>query len=298
MSFITTARASVLIPNFPSADNSVMADLISAACDFAEKFCQRTFTLTTYDEVQDGLGSELLFVDNFPVVSITRIATTPVPVLQVLNTNTTNSRATVRLAGDTSSPPVPQYLYLTTVLNGVTTNRTITLSTTLTLSALATAINAYSADGWSAAALGNAADWATADLRPPQGGYDCVRSGAVYLQMHGWPIGDFDFNPNTGEIVSPFGFFRGYRNYRIIYQAGWALDGSGNLSLTPIAQAVAELAAAMYNSRGLNSNLVSESLGSASYTQLAEKTFRSLSPLAAQAFYAYKSYRAPKFKVF
>jgi hypothetical protein len=294
MALITVARATELIPNFNAADNSVMTDIVQAASDLIEKWCNRTFASTTYDELYDGQGTFNLLLDNYPVISIDRVMFSPTQVLLIRNTDTGVSRASFRLDGDASSPPVPNTLTLTSVKNGVVTTNTITIegnNSILTYGDLATAINAFSADGWTAQALGIYGTWAVADVRPPQGGFECHWQGASYLYQHMWGVPAFNQNPEIGELVSPIGFDRGYQNYRVIYTAGFATVP------TPVQQACAELAVAVYHNRDQNNNLQSENLGGYSYAAIAEKSFNNLSIASRYALYQYKNIRIPKFRI-
>jgi len=160
------------------------------------------------------------------------------------------------------------------------------------LSDLATAINTYAGSyGWQATALGRFSTWPIADLRPPQGALEARWSGYAFLQMFALNFFQFDFNAEIGEVVSALGFDCGYRNYRVIYQAGF--------STIPYAiqQCVAALAVSVFNSMGVNSNLQSESLGGYSYTTIAEKNFHNLDMITRYGLALYRSHRIGKFKV-
>lgn len=290
---ITLSRATELVPNFPSADNAVMQDIVSACSDLIKRYCNRDFVLTTYDELYDGPGHINLLLDQYPIVSITRIAFAPTQMLMIRNSDTDCSRAMFRLDGTSDQPSKPNALYLTTMKNGIETTRTIQIDgngAMLTYGNLADAINGYSADGWVALALGIYGTWALADLRPPQGGMECRWQGASYLVQHFWNLPAYNFNQSTGEIVAPQGFQRGYQNYRVVYQAGYATVP------TPVQQACAELASAVYLQRNTNPNLQSETLGEYSYTNAVEKTFNSLSIASRYALSLYKNTRLAKFK--
>lgn len=291
MALIHLDRATELLPNFDTADNGTMQDIVNAASDTIERYCNRVFAATAYDELIDGTGDCNIFVNNFPIIQIDRIAWNTANVIQVRNTDTGVSRASFRMTADSSTPPKPGTLVLVSVKNGTTTTRTINLTTTATMADLATAINAYSADGWAASALGVYSTWSVADLYPLQGARECRWYGAAYLELHAWSLPQFDFRPESGEIVSPFGFGRGYRNIRVLYTGGFATIPE------PIQQACAALACAVFNSRNVNANLQSENLGGYSYSRLAEQTFHNLDLVSRYGLALYKSYRVPKFRI-
>lgn len=283
MALITLQRASELIPSFNSGDNAVLMDIIAASSDLIEKYCNRTFAVQSYDEVYDGNGSREmnLLLNQFPVVSVSRIALFLQNVLMIQSTDTARSMATVRL--DATN------LYLQWETNGVAGSATLVLASYPTLNDLAAGISAVS--GWSSSALGSVLGaYPTSFLRPPQGGFDVRWSGCCYLKMHTFNLSQFEQNPAIGELVLPTPF-PGYQTVRVIYSAGFATIPEA------IQQACAELAAMVYQGRSQNPNLTSESLGGYSYTRIAEASFSNLSPAATAALSQYKNYRVPKWRV-
>lgn len=291
MALITLARAQEQIPNFNTADNAILTDMLNACSEVIERYCNRTFAATAYDELYDGQGYPNLFLNNYPIIQVDRVAYNPVNVLQVRNTDQAASRASFRMDADSSTPPRPNNLYLVSVKNGVTTTRTIALSGTVTLNDLATAINGYSADGWAAQALGVYGTWPVADLWPYQGGKECRWFGNAYLNLHSWNLPELTYRAETGELVSAMGFGRGYQNFRVLYTAGYSTIPN------PIQQACADLAASVYNQRGQNPALQGENLGSYSYTQQAEKSFRQLDFASRYGLELFKNRRVAKFRL-
>jgi hypothetical protein len=309
MALIALARATELVPNFPSSDNGVLQDCIDAASDVIERWCNRTFAVTTYDELYDGTGSMNLLLNNYPITQVLRVSFDPINVLQIHMTDITSSRASWRLDGDTNTPPNPNNLYLVSLKNGIETDITIgpltsttptitingtptTISQMLTYNDLANVINTYGGTyGWSAQALGIYTTWPVAELRPPQGAFESKWFGVSYAKLHSWNLMDFEQNPDIGEIVSPMGFAFGYRNYRIVYQAGYATIPN------PVQQACAALAVSVYNSRAVNANLANENLGGYSYSNIAEKNFHSLDIVSRFSLPLYKNHRIAKFKI-
>lgn len=282
MTIIATDQATDYVPNFDSADIGVMSAIVNGVSSFVEKYCNRTFGVTSYDELYHGTGDVNLLLNAYPVVAIDRVLYNPINVFQIRMTDQAASRATFALSATA--------LTLTKVSGGVTTTRTLTLATYATLADLQTAVNVYSADGWAALALGVYATFPVADFKGPQNG-DCRWQGAGYLKLHAYPLPSFEINPAIGEIVSPFGFQRGYNNFRVVYTAGFA-------SIPPeIQQATAELAALTYKGRGINNNLQSETLGQYSYTVAAERSLKNLSATAMLALNQYKNNRIVRFRV-
>jgi hypothetical protein len=309
MALITRSRATELIANFPSSDNSIMDDCIDAASDVITRYCNHNFTLQTYDELLDGTGASNLLLNYYPVTQLLRVSFNRIQVLGIRNTDQGVARASYRLDGDTSAPPAPKNLYLVSLKNGVETDITIgpltssspsvtingtptSITQLLTLNDLAGCINTYGAAyGWTAQALGIYTGFPIADLRPPQGAFDCRWQGLAYLELHSWNMAQYEQNPAIGEIVSPMGFPLGYKNFRVVYEAGYATVPYS------VQQATAALAVSVYESRGINANTTNENLGGYSYGNIAEKNFHSLDIVSRYGLSLYRNYRIAKFKV-
>ncbi len=282
MALITPHQATERVPNFPAADLALMGRIVDACSALIEKYCNRTFAVTSYDELLDGTGHPNLILNNYPVQQIDRVMFQNTQVVSIGNMGASVSRASFRL--DATN------LYLTSVASGTTTSRRIARSSVPTFGQLAAAVSAYSADGWNATALGMYSSWSTADLYAPQGGFEVRWIGWGYLWHHAFGVPASMQNPAIGEIVSNFGFQRGYQNYRCVYTAGFPEIPD------EIQQACAELAAAVYLNTEVNPNLQSENLGGYSYTNIAEKSFGNLSIASRYALDLYRVRRIVKYK--
>lgn len=281
MALITLTRAKEFIPNFPDDDDTVLTSILNASSELIEKWCNRTFASETYDQLYDGTGYRHLLLEVYPILSISRIATSPTEVIRISNAGSGVSRATVRV---TSTGVV-----LTSVASAVTTTTTLTFATYTTLSALATAVSAVS--GWTATATDPYSTWASADLRAVQGAFNAASSRQVGLIVHTDELSEYSLREDIGEVYNPYGFSRGYKNWRVVYTAGFTAVPE------PIQQACAELAAATYNARNVNPNLQSESLGQYSYTVAAQKGFEQLSVTARRALELYRVRRVPQWEI-
>ncbi len=315
MALITLARASELLPNFPT-DNTVMSDLINASSDVIEKYCNRNFSVQTFDEILDGTGDFNILVSNPPIVQIVRVAYAPIMMLGLMNNDQQASSARWQIDGDTYSniglplQSSPNNLTLVKEKNGQTTTIVIgpltsssptvtinggsptSISQMFQLSDLAGAINTYAGSyGFQATALGIYGTWPVAQIRPPVGPYETRWFGTSYLKMHLWNLPQYQVNPFVGEIVAPGSFDFGYQNYRVIYQGGWA-----NVPYA-VQQACGALAVSVYQFRGQNANLSNESLGGYSYGNIAEKTFHSMDLASRYGLALYKCHRIAGFKV-
>src|SRR4051812_49352201 len=95
---ITRARAKQAIPDVPSADDTLIDVLVTAASEAIHTYCRRIFPVTNWDEITSGRCDGKLALRQFPIVTITRIAAASRAALLISNVNaTTNQRATARL---------------------------------------------------------------------------------------------------------------------------------------------------------------------------------------------------------
>lgn len=262
----------------PSSDDTLLGYMISAASEAIVLYCNRTFTATDYDEVFDGTGYRTHLVYQFPLISVSRIATGVTAVMTVQNTATAASRATVRVTSTGLS--------LYSVASGSATTTAITFASATTLTALASAVSLVS--GWTASVQGDYGTWASADLKAQQGAMNAKQ--AASLVIHTQDIQEFSVYAEEGEIDNPFGFTKGFQNWRIAYRAGFESIPEA------IKQAAKEVVKATYSSRKLDPNLTSESLGVWSWTKAATQGVDNLSLTSKAALNYYRVIRVGKFK--
>lgn len=298
MTYITLARCKeAMQSSYNGAQDTQLTDCLSACCDFLDKYTNRSsggFAVQTYDELYNGSGDHILFVNNAPIVSISKVATTQLPAVLIHNTDSDmGTRATVQVNTDAAST---NYSYtstgitLTYVKNAVTTTNTFTWVAYPTVNDLVTAING-AGNNWTATVQGGFGTWATSDIRGTMGAFG-ARITSTYLWIHWQELPWYRVQELTGEIYSPMGFARGWGNWRIVYQAGYATFPND------LAQALAELTAATFYARNVNANTQNESLaGGYSYSQVAEKTFDGLSLVAKKTFMAYKRRPVPHWSI-
>lgn len=298
MSYITLARAKeAMQSSYNGAQDTQLQDVLNGCCDFLDKWTNRSsggFNVQTYDELYNGTGDHLLFLNNTPLVSITKVATTELPALLIHNTDSDmGARASVVVntsAASTNFNYTSTGITLTYVKNAVTTTNTLTWVSYPTITQLCNAINAVG-NNWTATVQGGFGSWSSSDLRGTMGAFG-ARVTTTYLWIHWQDLPWYRVNEFTGEIYSPMGFARGWGNWRVIYQAGFATFPND------LAQALAELTAATFYARNVNANTQNESLaGGYSYSQVAEKTFDGLSVVAKKTLQAYKRRPVPHYSI-
>ena len=96
---ITRARAIYNLNNrsTTAAEDTTLDALIAAVSAAIERFCGRNFVSTQYDGVYDGCSDRQLMLEQFPIVSVERVAYDPALVLLVQNSSASNQRATVQV---------------------------------------------------------------------------------------------------------------------------------------------------------------------------------------------------------
>jgi hypothetical protein len=192
---------------------------------WVKKYCNRDFVVTSYKERYDGDGTNQLVLRQYPVTQITRLSLWPTDVIRICNTGTTTN-ATVSCFATK----------VTLTKDGVDTD--LLFSAYTTFGSLVTAVNALSANGWSAAVVSPSFNnFLTTELIERMGLY-CLESNWVYLQMP-YQRGEIDFDIDSDRgIVHLFrasmardydgtsrrdftGFPYGTRNIFIDYKAGY-----------------------------------------------------------------------------
>lgn len=262
-----------------SSDDALLQTLVTGASSYIERYCNRTFLQTTYDQLYDGTGYRTLLLDAYPIISISRVATSPANVLTIRNDTASVSRATVAV---TSTG-----ITLASVSSAVTTTTTLAFATYTTLATLASAINAVS--GWTATVASDYTTWASADLRAIQGVLSAKNNDA-YLVLHTSEVsGVLTVNEALGEIENRTRFVKGVKNWRVVYSAGFTQVPSD------IKAACMEIVKAMYMNRRLNPNLTAESLGVWSYTRSINQL--ALSEITQQTLSLYRNYRVPRYRL-
>ena len=246
-----------------SDDDRLLTELLDAATNRIEEFCQRTFVSANYKQFVSGSGSGTLSLPNFPITSIRRLAWNRENALTVDATTSTDLRATVEVQD-----------------NGIVLKRwdsvgtqiqaTLTFSNYLTTSLMATQITATT--GWTATADSTV----LCDELMRQGGQDALSASA---QMYYLKATDADYrvDEDTGrvDLISaqsesqwyPFdpnttSFPRGSHNIFVDYTAGYAQD-SVPMALQEISW---ELVSSAYHGGKHDPTVASESLDGYSYS--------------------------------
>jgi hypothetical protein len=211
---ITRARALYNLNNLSTtaAENTTLDALIAAVSAAIERWCGRSFVSAQYDELYDGCSDADLMLEQFPILSVDRVAYGPMAVLRVQNTSASVQRAKVQV---TSTG-----LTLTRVAAGVNATDTLTFAGNITLAALAAAVNALG-NGWSASLTADEfANDASADLRALQGAF-AAKDAPAGLKIHLFELTDYDIDSARGLLRRARRWLGGRQHWRVIYTAGY-----------------------------------------------------------------------------
>ena len=186
-------------------------ELINLICNAANGFCndhtRRQLRSAAHSEQHNG-GRQFIWVDNFPIIAISRLATGRLDVMRI-NNSTDPATATVSVSSTA----------LTLVLNGVSTS--LLFTTYPTLSTLEAAVNGLGSN-WSAEII-NVSEYggiASTELVPIFG-RSCWGTQFAYVSTPNQYLDEFEVHPELGEIYRRAHFPVGYRNIFVDYTAGY-----------------------------------------------------------------------------
>lgn len=246
-----------------SDDDRMLTELLDAATNRIEEFCQRTFVSATYKQFISGSGSGTLSLPNFPVTAIRRLGWERKNAISIDASTATDLRATVEVQND-------KIVLKRWDSVGAETETSIAFADYLTTALMATQITTIT--GWTATA--DATILCDELLR--QGGQDALSSSAqtYYLKP---TDADYRVDEDSGRIdlISaqseaqwfPFdpnaiSFPRGSHNIFVDYTAGYAQE-SVPMALQEIAF---ELVSSSYHGGKHDPTVASESLDGYSYS--------------------------------
>ena len=229
-----------------SDDDRLLIELLDAATNRIEEFCQRTFVSATYKQFISGSGSGTLSLPNFPITSIRRLGWERKNALSVDASTSTDLRATVEVQNN-------QIVLKRWDSVGAETETSIAFADYLTTALMAAQITATT--GWTA----TADETVMCDELMRQGGQDYrvdEDSGRINLLSAQSESQWFPFDPNA------ISFPRGSHNIFVDYTAGYA-QASVPMALQEICF---ELVSSAFSGGKHDPTVASESLDGYSYS--------------------------------
>ena len=273
-----------------SSQDTIISAMIPFVSGQIERYLRRTLTATTYKSWYDGLGAQVLRLNQYPITAVYQVCVGSNSVATVQNDSASVSQASVSFDGT-------NLVLIETSTAGVDTITEIPVATYKTLATLETAIESHS--GWSLT-LGsteystmptsilrplysqNAGNSSTASLVMPD---KTVSTKIVHEDMieiinsdifPTWDIFPMDRQPNRMSAVQPgitpptfsYGFPPGSKNIFVWFKAGYTLPTDSVTGDLPdgLSLIVHQCLSDAISSIKLNSNLQSESIGDYSYS--------------------------------
>lgn len=200
-----SSAAESITSDIDVGDDTGLVSTVLTHCDkFVKSYCNREFESGSYTEIHDG-GKSHIFVKEFPIISISRIAYGVDAAFSVNNTNET-SYATVSCDGSS----------FITNLNGSTNE--LSLSTYQTIGDLVTAINNLG-NGWVATLNADSySDYLSSEILEFYG-KSCLYTDSADVNIAEGSLEDFKINKNSGIITGYFPY--GFQNIYISYTGGY-----------------------------------------------------------------------------
>jgi hypothetical protein len=237
-------------------DETLLTALINRATSTIEKFCDRTFTSTTYRQFYDGTSDYDISTDEYPIISVQMLSVGRIDAIAIKNTSSDAYNAYVQV--DSTD--------MNLVVSGGTNagTETLTLADYATLTLLNAAIAAL-AKGWSASLQASIyANWSPTELCPIDGAA-CLTNSSIgqsniaYLQIPNTPEYNYRLQKDPGILTRSIKFTQGSQNVMIKYTAGYAT--------TPAAleQICIDLALSWYYARKRDKSMLKEKIGDYSY---------------------------------
>lgn len=73
MSLLTTVNRAKQTTCFVDVGTTYLTNILTAASNIVENYCDRIFTSATYTEVRSGVGVDWLYLDNAPITALTSV---------------------------------------------------------------------------------------------------------------------------------------------------------------------------------------------------------------------------------
>lgn len=175
-----------------------------------QKYCSRTFESTTYTlEKYSGSGGKYLYLKNYPVIALYRIAVGTEDAIRIKNTAT----------GTTASVSVTSTGIV--LEKDGTADSTVLFATYTTMATVVSAINALG-NSWVAVVADSSYNTFASSSLLKVFGQSCIDSNEVYLKMPDEALDDFEVNENNGMVYCGSGFPSGFNNIYVTYTAGYS----------------------------------------------------------------------------
>ncbi len=257
-----------------STDNdSEITRLINAVTYRIETYCSRRFKTRSY--TLERYTCKDIYVDNWPIISVERVAVGTKNSLTITNTDSGAYSATCSITR--SADPLPANTHIKLSVNGGSNggDTSIAFADYATLTLLAAQINDQ--DNWTATVVADMGIWASDELIQI-GSSECLnqeiglevpdrreddylldeQSGLISLNSY-----QQYYYPHHGSYDLDIGYTGGHKHRSIVY-----VDYTGGFATIPadLEQIAIEIVGTVFKKRKLNENVKSEKIGDYEYT--------------------------------
>lgn len=201
----SSAAVSITSDRAVGDPSDLVSSILTSTDKYVKDYCRREFESATYSETHDGKSGSI-FLNEYPVTALSRIAVGRDEAFSVNNTNTT-SYATCSCDGTN----------FTVNLNG--SDSDLSLASYTTLTTLVAAINALGS-GWTATLSASSYGAILSSEIIDFYGRSCLDSNIAYIEIKDESLDDFELDASTGEINHTFPV--GFQNVFINYTAGYS----------------------------------------------------------------------------
>jgi hypothetical protein len=187
-------------------DDALLSHMASSVESMWDMLTNKTWVSTTVTEIYDGPESSRLFLDNYPVTSVSVVSDSKTGAIQITNSNK-YTYATVSVDSESI------------VLNYNGSGTSLAKSDHTTVTAIVDAINAVG-DGWSASIVGDYASVISSSLLETSG-QNCINSHIVDLYIPDEFLEGFTLDKEIGCLYNPKGWVVGKQNIYVTYTSGY-----------------------------------------------------------------------------
>lgn len=185
---------------------AIIDDIRGYVEKFTINYCGKDFESTSYNETYDGNGENYFYVDNPPIISLSRLCVSSNYAIKINNSNS-DTYATVSV----TSTGV--------VLNKDGSETTLLFADYSTMTLMIAAID--NETGWQAESMNSNYDAYMSSELLEQFGSNCLDEDWAYLSIREEPESDFKVDKNTGKIYLSSGFTEGNQNIYVSYTGGY-----------------------------------------------------------------------------
>lgn len=208
--FTSDPTAAVSITSDQAATDdptAIVQTILNGVDSFVKGYCRRDFEETDYKEYYNGKGTQKLFLNQYPIISVSRLSIGRNNAIKI-NNSATSTYATVSVTATGVT------------LNKDGTETPLLFSSYATITLMAAAIAGET--NWSAEVMNtNYASYASSELIKVMG-RQCLNTSWAYLEIPEEPEDEFEPYEDEGYIYRAGGFPRGRRNIMVDYTGGYA----------------------------------------------------------------------------